>query len=239
MEGTKESGLVTSAVEERLGSFLSLRGIVALAAVAGIAVALVLILAGARGVDPDTAVRELEIVPLSEHEIAYWIEGASELARARAEAGAPLTMDTVRAFAQWGKADPEAIGPSMKEMVTPQFLSVTFAIDEARRNAQALSDHKVRMEAFEARAGLMDQSFAGAAPPPAPDLTAAQEADLIVYRTWQDAIEGAMRELLPSLRSPGPSEAVPAPAGTAPASRPIQWRVVNRSRYGPKVIRER
>jgi hypothetical protein len=234
-----DSSLLTSAIEEGMGSFLSLRGVLIFAGATVLALTLIFLVAGVTRGRAGVKPLSIEKIPISEEVLASWIEATSELRRLREESGTPLAMDNLPAFISWGKTDPEFLATNLGAMDPARFLGVTLTIAGARKHLGALEEYDQRVKDLEKRKALMDESFAEIAMPQPPAISGPEETDFLVYQAWLESVEGALAELLPSLSPLSPSQASMNPAGETQPSKPIQWRVVNRSRYGPRVIREK
>jgi len=236
-------GIVVEFVRTHLKSEIGALGLLLLAA------CVATLVAGASA--PHRAPKPIALfsVPLTAESIELWSLEATLLADQRDEEQVTFPPDSLPAFIAWGSAEPEALRAHLAETTSVDFLSTCQAISNARRKIRELIAFEMRWEEIEKQGtGLEERVGANRMPSP-PPLSAREKADIEAYETHAATLEQALYTLFPTLPDLAPEELLSEvnrnPDENQPESRSwdpsqrITWRVVNRSRHGPRVLRAR
>ncbi|MHC4599161.1 MAG: hypothetical protein ACYS47_09160 [Planctomycetota bacterium] len=236
LKAEPESSGASGVIAEWLDSLRSGPGLGLAALFALIGVIVVISIAGASR-DAGEGPPAVEPVPLTEEALGAWIDAAIELGYLKADGKLRVSVDTLAAFVEWGRHNLGAFEPALGAGDPVHFLGVTLSLHRARANQQALDNHRIRIEALDQNGDLVDEAFRDVPLPPAPTWSEVEETDRLLYEGYRVPVETAMKSFLPAV----PSLSLlnpPAPAGEQPAPpERLRWRTVNKSRYGPRVVR--
>ncbi|GEM_PF-3344796 len=181
--------------------------------------------------------------PLTETNVFLWAAGAERLGDRLATRNPPVVLKTLPAFLAWGRRHPGILDEALPDLTAGDFLDIAFTLHHARSRLRERIEHDLRIEAREKALERASDDGIDVRLPGPPRLEAWEQADLAVYEANALVLEDALRILIPSL--PGWEEAGrgrdlgPAFPGEKGGDRrkPFSWRVVNRGRHGPKVLR--
>jgi len=220
-----------------------------------ILVLVVYMIVSAVSTEPEPEPLALETVPLTEGNVGIWCEAAHEFGEARAAGKAGHSVRTLPEFIEWGRRHQWRIEPHLTAMKLQDFLNLTLGVLNARKRLREFVEFGMRVEAeekaFEKLANT-DVEFRSSLPP---QLEAWEEVNLAVYEQYQILIDPALEAMIPGIPLPVPAweaerqaeiradeEAYNAEEGETKKptrTQKLTWRVINTSRYGPKIIRKR
>ncbi|MHC5036071.1 MAG: hypothetical protein ACYTHM_02040 [Planctomycetota bacterium] len=207
-----------------------------------LALAVTLMVIFASQADPGKPTLEFDRVPLTTEEVFAWAETGRAFAQYREQGRLRnVRVSTLSAFLEWGRTNPELLTPALAEADPTHFLGVSLSLHNARRRLRELVEYDIRLADEEKTIAALKGSdivIPYSAPPVLEDW---ERADLQVYEENQGLVEDVLWGMMPDIPAPIPAweEEAPPPEEGAPTVKPvrIKWRVINRSRYGPKVIR--
>lgn len=203
------------------------------------------IVLGASGVSQPTGPLTIKSIPLTGALVDEWIRAAGALSQLRDEGEIDIPVNCLPTFIEWGRNHPEILDSGMQWTDAVDFLGVTLAINRARQNFREQVEYELRVEEGKHLTGKMKEFAEQFQIPNAPLLRDRERNDLNTYEQYVASIESVLEDLLPGLpplvpawledTSPFPLEKTDGITGSA--ARNIAWRIVNRSRHGPSVIR--
>jgi hypothetical protein len=181
-------------------------------------------------------------VPLTSENLSQWIDASIELGRLREGGNLEFSGKSLPALLEWGKNHPGSLRLGLTDMDAGTFLGISSSLDKARTNLREIVEYDMLLEEEAEMEELLDEAFYGAPLTPAPDISPLGEEDLEVYQLMQSQVEDALYILMPGIPLPVPAweeEEAEAPEdeNPGPPKRPMRWRVVSKSKYGPKVVR--
>jgi hypothetical protein len=190
----------------------------------------------------DPAPLKVERVRLSEAVLREWSGRAERIGGLRERGSIEIGTNTLSGFVEWGRKNPSELAKVMEEDQVVRFLGVVQALGNARTRLRQLVEYEMRAEEEERLASLVESGVEVAYAEP-PNLERWEEDDLSVYEADIDRVEEVLLKMLPGIRGPVPAweqEVVENP-GEQGVRRVVpksyNMRMVNRSRYGPKVVR--
>ena len=193
-------------------------------------------------------VRKIEPIPLTSDNLSEWAKMAESLIEQKEQGKISIPARDLSELVEWGRHNLQVLEGTLMMTDPLAFLGVSASIQHSRMNFRKLVEHELRVdEAYrlvDEKNDLADRIHFEIPPPP--KLERWEQADLSVYEHHDLLVERSLDELFPGLpplvpaweeiRDNGDEEM--ADEGISHTQR-VAWRIISRSRYGPRVIRAR
>lgn len=187
------------------------------------------------------------LIPLDGNNLDRWCNAAAAWADRITREKKRIPARNLSELIEWGRRNPRRLARYTPDMPPPVFLGVARGLEKARRNFRKLAEYEIRLE--ESQRICEEMEFAAEQidfmEPPPPSLQPWEKADLECYERHSARVEDVLYALLPGL-----PPLVPA-WGEAhedrnqdmnktrdAEARRIAWRVISRSRYGPRILKK-
>jgi len=188
---------------------------------------------------------EIKKIPLTELKLRQWMSGIEELLEKRNSKTVSIPGRLISELVFWGKEN----RGTLKEWITMSdpdlFLGLCMTIDSTRRNYRKIIEHDRQVSETHLLAKERKDLLGMIYIPSPPQLTGKDMSDIHIYECNFDHIERLLTELfpdLPPLVAEAQSEPVHFEEGEEKVKElnvsPLSWRVISRSRFGPKLIRK-
>jgi hypothetical protein len=217
-------------------------GVLALLACAAWVAAVV---ADAAGTGDGRPARTVCPIPLTEGNLRAWSDRASDLAGALDRDGLCIPAQSMPGFIAWAQRNPERLRARLSGYTLVEFLSIARSIHEARVSLRKSVEHDLCREEEGKILETLGEAGSGPGECRPLDICGPAERNLEIYEQNLDRIETALEQLLPGIPCPVPAWQTSWPGDPEPKDVRthgrvnLGWRVVNRSRYGPRVLRLR
>ena len=213
------------------------------------AVYVVCIIADVAGTEKHPKYFPVEMVLLTDEGLEAWCRSAEFLASLREEQRLAIPGRSLEEFIAWGRRNPDVLAKALDVNDPEVFLGLTLSIANVRRTIRDMVEHEMRLEE------TLDPDLKVNFPGDFTDRFQVQESfklevwendDLNVYDANSDLVESARDQLLPDQPPLIPywkvmDDAEQVKLGLMEEEpveiRPVSWRVISRSRYGPRILR--
>ncbi len=213
------------------------------------AVYVVCIIADAAGNEKPPKYLPVEMVLLTDKGLETWCRSAEFLASLREKQRLVIPGRSLEEFIAWGRRNPDVLAKALDVNDPEVFLGLTLSIANVRRSIRDMVEHDMRLEEsldFDSKAIFpgdfsdrfqIQESF---------ELEVWENDALNVYDANSELVESALDQLLPDQPPLIPYWKVMDDAELVKLglmeeepveSRPVSWRVISRSRYGPRILR--
>lgn len=190
---------------------------------------------------------KVERIPLSQEKLNDWARSARKLMEAQDRGQITIPCQMLIELIEWGRRNPKALDDALRTCTPDQFLGVALSIELTRRNLRSTIEYEICMDEIDQTLDAMEGPADWIRYPDPPNLEGGGEADLTVYLDNEILVEDTLDILLPNRPPLVPSWEEPDDSSLGPVdnvapkneSQKISWRVVSRSRYGPRVLRSR
>lgn len=199
-------------------------------------------------VEPEIPPLDGAFVPLDDEMVDAWARASEAVAALRQEGLIGIPARTVPEYLEWVRRNRDTIAEAAPDLDPETYAGLTRSLARARAWEIRLYEWGATADAQEKAWKMAERSGQPFAPIPPPELAEQEMLDLRAYENWWNPIETALLALMPGITPPVPVEEEVVPAAgdgeagegaSAGPPRTIRWRVVNASRYGPRVVRAR
>jgi len=218
-----------------------------IAAVAGLlllATAAIVVYDLARGEAPAPLFRPVAVA-LTDEGLEAWTQTTAVLAGAKVEGKLAIPARSLADLLSWMRSSPDALKAAAPDADPATYVGITLSIHSARNRERELFEYDKMAKAEDEAYKRSMSAGVEYRPIPVPTLSEAEWSDLRAYEARWGPIEGALLSLIPTLEPPVPYSdskevaAAPTEGGSGAPPTALRWRVVNPSRYGPRVLRTR
>jgi hypothetical protein len=212
-----------------------LAGLVLVAAVA-------LTIYGAVRTEPEPPLLQAEPLPLTDQGIQDWVSTTSALAAAKAAGKLDLQSRTLPDFLEWMRTRREVLLDVVPDLDAEAYAGLTASVHRARTWERKLYEFEALAKSEEQAWKRVQDSGAEFRFTPPPPLEQQEWDDLRLYESQWNLVETTLLALMPSIQLPIPAPAEEVKEGEEgappkPEAKPIRWRAINASRYGPRVVK--
>jgi hypothetical protein len=216
-----------------------------------IAVYVVCVIADAAGTEKPPKYLPVEMISLSEEGLEAWCEAADVLAGLKNAKMLEIPGRSLAELIAWGRRNPEDLADALGVENPLVFLGLTLSIAHVRTTFRDMVEHEMRLEEgqnINAYAFFIGDLSGRFAYDETFELEAWEADDLAVYDDNSDLVEGALDRLLPNRPPLVPcwkamDDAELVELGLKKEktveTKPLSWRVISRSRYGPRILRKK
>jgi hypothetical protein len=195
-------------------------------------------------------VRRIEPIPLTADNLCEWAKVAEILIEQREQGKIRIPAQNLPELIEWGRHNLQILEDALMMTDPLAFLGVSASIQRSRMNFRKLAEHELRLDEsyrlVDEKNDLADRVHFN--PPAPPKLESGEQADLSAYELHELLVERSLDELFPGLPPlvpaweeimvTGDGDEKIADEGITHTQR-VAWRIISRSRYGPRVLRAR
>lgn len=217
-----------------------------------VALYVVCVIADAAGTEKAPKYLPVEMISLSDEGLAAWCRSAVLLAGLRESKELEIPGRSFQEFIAWGRRNPEVLREAFDDLDVKEpdvFLGLALSIAHVRRTFRNMVEHEMRLD--ESQDSDPSAFFIGDLSDRFPEhvsfeLEVWEEDDLNVYDANNELVENTLDRLLPDRPPLVPywkamDDAELVELGLMDKkpveTKPVSWRVISRSRYGPRILR--
>jgi hypothetical protein len=240
--GRRRAGKGRGVLAALLGLFLDLKREIAVAALLAVAAGIAFGIYRSMRVEPELPRLEGALVPLTEEQVQAWAQASAVLAERRTAGTLAIPARSLPDFLEWARDKRELLAEVAPDLDPETYAGLTRSLERARTWERKFWEYETLAAAQEEAFKRMENSGAEFRAAPPPTLTEEEWADLRAYEAQVGLVEYTLLALMPSLPPliivpEAEPESVEGEEKALVPAKSVKWRVVNTSRYGPKVIR--